>query len=270
MKKPEPVHIMYASDDQSLVGVEASIRSVMKHASEHVVFYYVGDTPLKSLPNVKFFDLTTVAKKYKLEELTNPRERGSTGYQGINSNLANYARFAIDSLLPKEASKAMWIDADTIVRCDVVPMVRNALSDKKSSNIIAAVPGEGSIRGYTSKAKKDFNLTVTFNAGVYVVDLKKWRKKKLSKKIRKITQKNRKEQMYRLGSQSPLVLAIRDKFEHLDWNWNAKVSNFGRDDRHANEKEACLLHWNGPDKPWANGTHKELWIPYAPASWVNR
>jgi len=259
----EPIHLVYASDDRSLVGVEASIRSVMKHASEPVVFHYIGNAPLKNLPEVRFYNLKKVAKKYKLKEFTNPRERGEDSYQGINSNLANYARFAMDSLLKKQP-KAMWVDVDTVIKCDVVPMVRNALSDKTSANIIAAVPGERAPRGFAKGVREQYNLTVSFNAGVYVVDLDKWRSEKMTTKICEIALKNRKEAMYSLGSQAPMALAIGNKFEQLPWIWNAKVSNFDRNDRQANAEEACLLHWSGRYKPWEqDGPHKDLWKPYA-------
>ena len=79
----EPLHLVYASDDGSLPGVEASIRSVMCHASEPVVFHYIGDTPLASLPEVNFYNLTKVAKEYKLKEFMNPHERHDEGVHGL-------------------------------------------------------------------------------------------------------------------------------------------------------------------------------------------
>lgn len=259
----EPVHLMYASDDGSIQGVEASIRSVMYHASEPVIFHYVGNTPLPNLPNVNFYNLTEVAKKYKLKDFVNLRERSDNGYQGINDNLANFARFAMDSLLKKQ-DKAMWVDVDTIVKCDVVSMVRSVLTDMKSPNIIAAVPSEGKPRGFYKEAIKKYNISTGFNAGVYVVDLAKWRRFKMTDKIRKIAIKNRETPMYSLGSQGPLVLAMNDHFEHLGREWNAKVSNFDRKDRVANEAEACLLHWSGPNKPWLkDGLRKDIWQPFS-------
>lgn len=259
----EPVHLMYASDDNSLIGVQASIRSVMKHASEPVVFHYVGNSPIPALPEVKFYNLTEVATKHRLDEYTNLYERSESGYQGINANLPNYARFTMDSLLPQDVTKAMWIDADTIVVCDVVSMVRNVLNDEDSPNIIAAVPGNRSPRGFAKNVKEKYGITKSFNAGAYVVDLTKWRAQNISKKIRKIAQKNRKKHMYNLGSQAPLILAMEDNFEPLDWVWNAKVSHFENPDKRENEKEACLLHWSGRDKPWhVNGTRYDLWKPY--------
>ena len=86
----------------------------------------------------------------------------------------------------KKQDKAMWVDVDTIVKCDVVSMVRSVLTDKKSPNTIAAVPSERSPRGFYKEAIKDYNIKVGFNAGVYVVDLAKWRRFKMTEKIRNI------------------------------------------------------------------------------------
>lgn len=44
---PKAVHVVYSSDDESLAGVEASIKSVIDHASGPVAFHYVGNTPYR-------------------------------------------------------------------------------------------------------------------------------------------------------------------------------------------------------------------------------
>lgn len=262
-----PIHLVYASDDSSIAGAEASIRSVMCHASEPVVFHYIGDTPLPSLPDVNFYNLTQVSAKYKLEEFTNPHERHEASVQGLNTNLANYARFVIDELLPDQ-SKAMWVDVDTIVRCDVVPMVREALSN--SSYVISAVPGSRSgPRGFKDSLKKRLKIKQGFNAGVFVVDLDRWRSQKLTKQIRKWTLRNRKEKLYKLGSQAPMTLAFHDNFEHMSPKWNTKVSHVDNPEKRDDAENACLLHWSGPNKPWEkDGIHKDLWVtcPGATAS----
>jgi len=258
----EPIHLVYASDDKEIPGVEASIRSVMRHASEPVEFHYVGDSPLTSLPNVHYYNLTEVAQKYDLAQFTNPYARTKVFEIGLNSNPANYVRFVIDSLLP-QASKAMWIDVDTVVQCDVVPMVRNALT--QSNHIIAAVPVNRKpmgVNGSVLKSKDYKDLNISFNAGVYVVDLNRWRKDKITSKIRKLTLKNRKKNMYKYGSQPPLVLTIGENFEHLHPKWNAKADHLDRTP--GAKDEACLIHWSGTSKPWdAEGIHTDLWIPYS-------
>lgn len=252
----EPVHLVYASDDPA--GVEASIRSALCTASEPLEIHYIGVKPLPSLPNIHFYNLTEVADKYNIAQYTNPFKRKKAFEAGLNTNPANYVRFVIHELLP-QASKAMWIDADTILRCDVVPMVRNALLD--NDYIIAAVPVDRVPMGVNKKylALKYPDLKISFNAGVYVVDLNRWRSEKITEKVRDLAAKNRKKSFYKYGSQPPLALTIQDKFEHLPWFWNAKADHLDR--RPEARQEACLIHWSGTTKPWdEDGIEKEMWV----------
>jgi lipopolysaccharide biosynthesis glycosyltransferase len=181
----------------------------------------------------------------------------------IYSNLANFVRFVISDLLPNQ-HKAMWVDADTVIECDVVSMVRNALT--KTSHAIAAVPIDRKPMGIASKVLKSRSreLSISFNAGVFVVDLDRWRSRELTKQVRKLTLRNRKEQIYAYGSQPPLVLTIGDKFEHMSPAWNVKVNKLNHGHFNGN---ACLWHWSGKRKPWNTSNdpdiHNELWQRYA-------
>mmetsp|Transcript_1175 Transcript_1175/g.2458 ORF Transcript_1175/g.2458 Transcript_1175/m.2458 type:complete len:408 (-) Transcript_1175:404-1627(-) len=263
--RDDPIHIVYASDFHSIAGVEASVRSVQAHASapHRVKFYFIGDDPLPSLPEVQYINLTDAAIKYNVEEFTNPnyerkgKHKREEGVK-INTNAANYVRFVMDKLLPRSASKAMWIDSDTIVRCDVVQLVENTLVD--SDFVIAAVPVPGPPLGIFPDHRPDYaDIRWTFNAGVYVVDLKKWRHEKLTEVMRKFAQKNREEVIYKFGSQPPLTLTFKEDFEHLPTGWNVKVEK-ATDEQ---VEDACLLHWAGANKPWnGNGEHIEIWNAY--------
>jgi len=261
----EAVHIVYGSDEHSIVGVEASIRSVQAHASDpsRLNFYFFGDEALPSLPEVKWFNLTDVAINYDVDSFTNPtyerkgkhkRKDGIT----INTNAANYIRFIMDDLLPVSAKKALWIDSDTIVRCDVVQMIENTLVD--SDYIIAAIPVKGPPLGLTRVHRPNYkDIRWTFNAGVMVVDLEKWRKGKMTEVMRRFALKNREDEIYKYGSQPPLALTFKEDFEHLPENWNVKTQA-------ATEEEvmdACILHWAGASKPWkGEGRHVEIWKSY--------
>lgn len=257
----EPVHLVYASDGQALPGIEASIRSAMHHAVAPLAFHYIGDTPLPSFPDVEFINLTQVTEKYKLKEYRNYRKNGE-GHKGLNRNLANYARFHIHDLLP-DVTKAMWVDADTIFQCDVTRMVRSALTN--TSHVIAAVPVPGkphSVFSNADKILKERNITTSFNAGVYVVDLERWRAQNTSEQIREMAIRNRKERLYRYGSQPPLALVIGKDFEHLELRWNSKAK-WLNEDKKWRLPEACLVHWNGASKPWkGNDPLRDVWEPY--------
>ena len=270
LRRSEPVHLLYASDDRSLQGVEASIRSVIHHASEDVVFHFVGDSPLRSMPYVNYHNISDVIEQYHLTDFVNTHKRHNGDKRegvNLNENMPNYVRFVMDDLLPN-VEKAMWIDSDTIVKCDVVELVRNVLNDiKDSSEVIAAVPVFSPPTGLYKNDKHgnpfpDWGIETSFNAGVYVVHLSRWREQKISDQIRDLALRNRKYRYYEMGSQPPLVLTVGENFEHLPLSWNVKMKTIDEREDMSLE-DACVLHWSGPSKPWdGNGQHLEEWLPY--------
>lgn len=163
----------------------------------------------------------------------------------------------------------LWLDVDTIVKCDVVPIVRNAMRNPHGHAIIAAVGRKGRLRGIRFDLIKapvpawgrPEGFRGSFNAGVMVIDLDRWKKANLTATIQQIVDRNREEGFYRLGSQPPLSLAIGNRLESLGQpgqHWN--VNSLGWLDTVSNEtiNAACLLHWTGPSKPWkAPITEKE-------------
>lgn len=266
----EPVHVVYAADssDGSLKGVEQSIKSVMHFSSEPVVFHFVGSAPLSTnLSNVHYYNLKNITRDYNLQDFTNPKKRFGKKRKTLNSSTANYVRFIMDSLLPTNVSKAMWIDADTIIKCDVVPMIRQALTS--TNYTVAAVGIKGRPQSLSKAAQNMFRgIKQTFNAGVFVVDLDRWRQRNVTERIRNVSLINKKKKLYRLGSQPPLTLIIGNDFEHLPPAWNVKVP-FVKEyfKEYGDEADVCLVHWVGGRKPWdtkenLRSTHKEWWYRY--------
>ena len=268
LRREQSVHLLYSSDDRSLQGVEASIRSVIRHSSGDVVFHFVGDAPLPSMPYVNYYNISEVVERYHVRDFINTHKRHNGDKRegmNLNENLPNYVRFVMDDLLP-DVEKAMWIDSDTIVKCDVVELVRNVLNGD-GEEVIAAVPVFSPPTGLYKNDKHgnpfpDWGIETSFNAGVYAVHLDRWRQQKISDQIRDLALRNRKYRYYEMGSQPPLVLTVGENFEQLPLSWNAKMKTIDeREDMTL--KDACVLHWSGPSKPWdGNGNHLEEWLPY--------
>mmetsp|Transcript_2184 Transcript_2184/g.4642 ORF Transcript_2184/g.4642 Transcript_2184/m.4642 type:complete len:240 (+) Transcript_2184:1-720(+) len=223
------------------------------------------------MPFVKFYNIAEVVDKYAVADFVNTHHRhNGNDREGINlnQNLPNYVRFVMDDLLP-DVKKAVWIDSDTIVKCDVVELVRNVLLDDGNNDdyVLAAVPVFTPPTGLYEEDRNgdpfpDWGIEISFNAGVYVVHLDRWREQNVSDKIRDLALRNRKYRYYQMGSQPPLVLTIGEKFEQLPLSWNVKMKTVDeRDDMSV--EDACVLHWSGPLKPWdGNGKHLEEWLPY--------
>mmetsp|Transcript_13769 Transcript_13769/g.32442 ORF Transcript_13769/g.32442 Transcript_13769/m.32442 type:complete len:443 (-) Transcript_13769:185-1513(-) len=248
-KANAPVHLLYATDDAAMPGLEGSVRSVLKHASERVVIHHIGTSRLEpTLPDVQFHSLTDVHEIHNLTRFTNPHLSSHWSVSRLTS-LANYVRFVMADMFP-DVGKIMWIDADTIIRCDIVPFFRSALST--SNHTISARLMSG-----RPLSLKHIEEGETFNAGVMVVDLDRWRARNVTAKVEEWAASNANKMIYSYGSQPPLQLAIGDDFERMDTNWN--VGGFGGNLNVTFPHCACLLHWNGARKYWLDdGRYKDL------------
>lgn len=261
----DPVHVVYAANDDSVAGVEACIRSVMAHSSGPIEFYYIGERPLPSMHFVHWFNLTKIVGNYDLEDYMNTNERTDRA-DSINLMHSNYARFSLDRIMPSEVSKIMYIDVDTIVLCDVYSLVNSVLTNEDGDMPIAAIPrydvdkqdakkglGASVIRGLTETGTKyveERNLTKSFNAGVYVANLDVWRRQNLSEKMRRVALLNRDLNLYSYGSQPPMNIVIGSRFADLPIGWN--VCPKKKHIRRVKEEggKLCLLHFKGNGKPW--------------------
>ena len=244
-----PVHLLYATDYDAMSGLVWSVRSVLKHASERVVIHHVGTDPLDStdFPDVVFHSLEDVHRVHNLTRFTNPHLSSHWSVSRLTS-LANYVRFVMADMFP-DVGKIMWIDADTIIRCDIVPFFRSALSTNDHTISARLMAGK------TSVALEHRGEGETFNAGVMVVDLDRWRARNVTAKVEKWAALNAREKIYGYGSQPPLQLAIGDNFERMDVDWN--VGGFGGEANMTVKHCACLLHWNGARKYWLDDGFNE-------------
>ena len=277
----EPVHVVYSANADSVNGVEASIRSIREHSSGPVEFYFIGDVPLPTMPEVTFFNLTEVVKKYAIDDFMNRNiPRKDNRKDTINVYYSNYARFAIDQLLINQ-KKVMYLDVDSLVFCDVYSLINNVLNDEDDTRAVAAVPRTSFskkdgvkhvIRGLTEKGAAKFpSGTKSFNAGIYIMHLGKWRSQNLTEKMRQVALRNREEGWYWLGSQPPLNLVIGDQFEDLgeEWNRSTETEKYTRSRNilvdAPKENGICMLHYKGGRKPWNGEASKHpqtLWKRY--------
>mmetsp|Transcript_2315 Transcript_2315/g.6746 ORF Transcript_2315/g.6746 Transcript_2315/m.6746 type:complete len:368 (+) Transcript_2315:137-1240(+) len=265
------VHVVFASTDDMSPGVEASIRSIQAHASGPVQFHYIGDTPLSSIPDVKFYSLAKASKAYQLQDFVCLGDRRD-GQNAINTMHANYARFVLDELLPRTVKKAMYLDVDTAVFCDVNTLIDGVLNDTGDDDddgddsegdiidrpVIAAVP-RAHIYGLTRKGEGKYGkVSPSFNAGAYIVHLERWRDRNMGAYIRNTTLANNKEHWYFLGSQPPLNIAIGPHFEWLPRGWNVKAKRVKSGLKTKAGEDVCLVHWTGPNKPWQTNDDKAV------------
>lgn len=274
------VHIVYATDKEQLIGMQASINSLLKNSNttESIVihiFRLVGNETDEELKDKDLAPLRThiastgAALKVHEYQLSEVEPFLNTHFKKIDTkgNLlapSNYVRFLLSTTLI-DIDMCMWVDSDTIIQGDIVTFMAN----RDVSKAMGAFSRDfSSLRSSWIHKLREKGIDVSpaskpsFNAGIIVINLKLWRENKVHDQILEICNLNRELKLWRkFGSQPPLQLLFSgDRFEHLpnelysgDLGWKS----------HRNPDGGMFLHWNGASKPWlSKGKYKQFWENY--------
>ena len=202
----------------------------------------------------------------------------------------NYARFFISWILEDAWAKVVYLDVDVVVTGDVADLYDSALVGGGAGSPalpVAAVPraagqklrlaqsvGTNAAaraalirRGVAVNAtdrKRPSTFLDDFNAGVVVIDLERWTALNLTDATLDWMALNAKHDIYTKGSNPPLVLALRDRFERVDQRWNCPARPRGTP-LHEDCANPGILHLTGFRKPWLDaGDRDRRWLAAAP------
>ena len=168
---------------------------------------------------------------------------------------ATYAKLDLPDLLPADAEKAIWLDADLVVTSDLARLWREPIGDE----LLRAVPDElvttfASTGGVT--AYRSLGLTGSepyFNAGVMLFNPKAWKFAEVRLHALEYLHAHADEIYF--WDQEALNVAAVGRWRVLDsrWNLNASVPVFGRDlSLMGTEREPWVVHYTGQLKPWTH------------------
>ncbi|CAE8618969.1 unnamed protein product, partial [Polarella glacialis] len=189
--------------------------------------------------------------------------RSDTGNLGA---VHNFARFSLHNLLPGLA-RVIYLDVDVVVKGDLGELFDVPLRTVAGApGMVAAVQRSNQpLRTYVDVLQPAVpnwlpSEAPSFNAGVIVVDLDRWRRLHASKLVAEWLALNARKRLWLHGSQPPLLLLFHDEVVPLHWSWN--VDGLGHRLNYPKDvlREAKVLHWTGPLKPWRHhGVNRFLW-----------
>jgi lipopolysaccharide biosynthesis glycosyltransferase len=179
---------------------------------------------------------------------------------------ATYLRLLIPDVVPEQFEKAIYLDSDLLVKANL----RHLWDQEIGSYALLAVREFGapyvSFSGGVVKYK-ELGLAPDapcFNAGVLVMNLKRWREEKISQKAIQYLRKYEKE--VEMADQEGLNAVLANNWGMLDHNWNVishilfyeqwQESAFKEEIRPIREeliRKAYIFHFVGGSKPWQIG-----------------
>lgn len=260
------MNILYTLNDKFVPQVAAGICSVCENNKQikNITFYLIS----KEITDVNKKKLIEFVKKYgrnmEIIELGNIKDYFDFEFDTTGWNSIVLARLLIDKLLPEYVNKVLYLDGDTIVRGNLDELWNIDLSN----NVIAA-----SIEPTVDKERKE-NLGLKghpyYNAGVLLIDLEKWRKEKIGKKILDFYKEN--DGRLFANDQDAINGALKGKINMLLPKYNfynifyqypykflKKLMNdvqyFDYGQFQKCVENPTIIHYLGEERPWRIGNH---------------
>lgn len=161
---------------------------------------------------------------------------------------ASMYRIIFPGLLTGQIKRALYLDADIILRADVAELFSLDIGD----NSVAAVRNAGGKGPAIVPAEYGY-----FNAGVMLIDLEKWRERRLEEKLLAFARSNEARLVF--YDQDALNAVIAGAWLPLDPRWNQQYEHFlvapnvtGLDAPTLRrvQKNPWAVHFSGASKPW--------------------
>ncbi|HEV3849839.1 TPA: glycosyl hydrolase family 8 [Streptococcus pneumoniae] len=168
-----------------------------------------------------------------------------------------YARYFIADYIQED--KVLYLDSDLIVTGDLTDLFELDLGEN-----------------YLAAARSCFGAGVGFNAGVLLINNKKWGSETIRQKLIDLTEKE--HENVEEGDQSILNMLFKDQYSSLEDQYNFQI---GYDYGAAAFKHQfifdipleplpLILHYISQDKPWNQfsvGRLREVWWEYSLMDW---
>eukprot|EP00127_Corallochytrium_limacisporum_P004186 Clim_evm131s157 gene=Clim_evmTU131s157 len=177
------------------------------------------------------------------------------------SSVANFVRFYFAEFFP-DLDYGIYMDVDVLVLADI-RQVWDALTSTDKTFVaveraktfgwnIAPVVYQIYEDRYGTKYQADQKA---FNAGVFGVNLKQYRKKKLTSEAEFWMQANAETgNLWQFGTQPVQLLISHGDWVKVDPCWNVDGLGHGKRITFSALEKACLMHWTGKKKPWFKET----------------
>ena len=261
MNNAEPICVVFATDENYVQHLCVTLLSLLYNRSRDVPLhvFVLGD-------NLSFEStgiIRQIAEEHNVS-ITFPDinfDRFGDLVATRHQSRATYARFAIPETV--HAHKALYLDCDLIIRRDILEIWKIDISDYY---VGAVVDGMNVKQELYEILRMPFGEPY-FNAGVLMINLKKWRQDGICEKLIKFTNENANIIKYQDQDALNAILWGRWFPFHLRWNVQKQVFRlcYNYQSRRSLPKEfieavrdPAIVHYTTNDKPW----HYKCKTPY--------
>lgn len=263
----EKIHIFFAINDNYAQHLCVTIASILKNSTplDEFCFYILnkGDltvankTIIESLKGVKSFEIEFI-------EINNSLfQKCQLTKECPHITEETYYRYIIPQLKP-DLEKSLYLDCDLIVEDSLNLLWNTDLKD----NYVGAV--EEFWPGAKNYYKENFDINCSFNAGVLLINHKKWIADNITDKLFYNTEIIKLQGKNKWVDQDVLNFTFRHKWFALEPKYNVQSHRFIDSTNFTNyinleysllSSYHTIIHYTGAKKPWLDTFHP-LWHRY--------
>jgi len=251
------INICFASDNNYVPHMAASIVSILKNANvDDELYFYILSNKIKQEYKNKLLELKKI-KDFNIEYLDiNEDDFKNFPFptETKHITITTYFRYKISSILPN-LDKIIYLD------CDII--VKNSLNELFKTNIenysLGGVEDIGYISLQKLKIAKYVFTGFYINAGVLLINLKKWREDNIEDKLFEYTLNNK--DIINIADQDVINAVLKDNILALDYKWNVQDSfyRYKKQEVKGNinskkiimaSKNPAIIHYTFKVKPW--------------------
>lgn len=238
------IPVFFAADDNYVPFLAVTLQSIKAHISpenEYKIYVLHAGVERSSVEKIKVFESEGFSVDFV--DVTD-RLAVLSGELQLRDyySCATYYRIFIAGMFP-EYQKAIYLDCDIVVRCDLAVFYAVDLAD----NYVAAVPdgAVGAVPEFRTYTKETLGIDAEnyFNAGVLLLNLDVLRKEDFYGKFSTIL----KQYKFSVAQDQDYLNAIcRGRVRFLDDEWNAMP--IGSESQKLQDPK--IIHYNLTMKPW--------------------
>ena len=248
--------VVFAGDYAYIRQIETAMKSLCRHNSHVKIYLLNQDIPQEWFSQIRIYlqeiggdliDCKLIGQQFKMN--------WSNKLPHINH--MTFARYFIPDFVTED--KVLYLDSDLIVTGDLTDLFELDLGEN-----------------YLAAARSCFGAGLGFNAGVLLINNKKWRSENIRQQLIELTEKE--HENVKEGDQSILNMLFKDQYSLLEDKYNFQI---GFDAGAAEKNHAFIfeipltplpkiLHYISPDKPWKQfsvGRLREEWWKYSFMEW---
>lgn len=260
------VHIVSSINSTYIQHFCAMVMSVVQNSNAKIHFHIINN------------DLTEKDIIFIREVFSNFKNIRFTSYtisnhllddieiQAEHLTIQTLFRLLIPKLLPDTIEKVIYLDSDIIVEKDISELYEEDIENHYIGAVNEMFMPSVNILNLSSPL--DY-----FNAGVIILNLKKWRKHNFSERCLNYARNNQEKLL--LADQDILNGMLRGEWKRLSLGWNVVKDIWDNYERYCEQysekqmeavtRNPSIIHYTSPSKPWhwlCNHQYKERYFYY--------